>query len=169
MARRELDRARHWLARQLVGACTEALTVDARSLPYLTKISQKIITFAKNPRLNLKNSPPFLQGIMLDDLDLLNAIFKKNSIESLKTNDYFTRFLECFIRHGKRTIRLFKESGTHMEEEGSKWRRELNKYTLVFSHILAELRAYFKEGVWTDFRIAKIEAREFWEKSFPRR
>jgi hypothetical protein len=163
-----LDRARQWI-KQLTST-SEPFVVDARTLSVLNKLCAKIITFSKNPRLNLKNSPPFLQGIMLDLEDLFASVFKKNTIEAMRQNEYGNRTFACFIRHGKRVVRLFKEAGTHMEEEGSKWRRELSKITLVLSHLLAEIRAYFKEGVWCpDFRIAKIEAREFWDRSFSRR
>jgi hypothetical protein len=46
-------------------------------------------------------------------------------------------------------------------------RRELNKLTLVFSHLLTELRVMFKDFVYTPaFKLTKTEAREFWQKAF---
>lgn len=57
-----------------------------------------------------------------------------------------------------------------MEDEKSEWRRELNKYTLLFSHMLSELKVmYNPDGAHkTDFKIVKTEAREFWENAFGR-
>ncbi len=56
------------------------------------------------------------------------------------------------------------------QDEASDWRRELNKLTLIFSHMLSELKAIFKDGKYApEFKIVKVEAREFWDKSFGKR
>lgn len=167
--------ARHWIKQFKFGGESSSdpeadSVIDARTPSRITKLAQKLITLAKNPKLNLKNSPPYLQGILVDDIELINSIFKRNSLESLRANEYLNTFIECFLRQYKKTSKLFKEAKERMEEESSPWRRELSKITLVFSHMLAELKTFFKDGVWVpDFRIVKVEAREFWEKSFSRR
>ncbi len=57
-----------------------------------------------------------------------------------------------------------------VQDEKSEWRRELNKQTLVFSHMLSELKTIFKEAKYSpEFKIVKVEAREFWEKEFGKR
>lgn len=54
-----------------------------------------------------------------------------------------------------------------MENPQSPYRRELNKFTLVFSHILAELKAVWPGGVYQpDVIIVKHEARDFWRAAF---
>lgn len=173
-----LDRARQWIKHFKFGGGGDSSTddevalnfVDVRTPSRVNKIAQKVISLTKNPKLNLKNSPPYLQGILIDDVDLINSIFKRNSLDSLKSNEYFNKFLETFFRHCKRTLKLFKESKERMEDEASPWRRELNKVSLVFSHMLAELRTFFRDGAWVpEFKMVKLEAREFWDKAFPRR
>lgn len=47
-------------------------------------------------------------------------------------------------------------------------RRNLTKLSLIFSHMLAELKAIFPSGLFQgdNFRITKADAAEFWRRSF---
>lgn len=47
-------------------------------------------------------------------------------------------------------------------------RRNLTKLSLIFSHMLAELKAIFPNGLFQgdNFRITKADAAEFWRRSF---
>lgn len=47
-------------------------------------------------------------------------------------------------------------------------RRNLTKLSLIFSHMLAELKAVFPNGLFQgdNFRITKADAAEFWRRSF---
>lgn len=47
-------------------------------------------------------------------------------------------------------------------------RRNLTKLSLIFSHMLAEIKAIFPGGHFQgdSFRITKADAAEFWRKSF---
>ena len=169
-----LDRARQWIRSFRFGG--ESSTddglgnIDARTLARVNKAANKIVALTKNPRLNLKNSPPYLQGIMLDVIDTFTSIFEHNALDALRTNEYLSRQVDTFLRQAKRTLKLFKDAREAMEDDASSWRRELSKYTLVLSHLLTEFRTYFKDGVWSpDFRIVKIEAREFWDNAFGKR
>ena len=55
-----------------------------------------------------------------------------------------------------------------MFDEASQYRRSLTKLSLVFSHMLAELKAEFPDGrfVGEDYRITKSEASQFWHHTF---
>ncbi|XP_038669969.1 E3 ubiquitin-protein ligase CBL-like isoform X4 [Scyliorhinus canicula] len=55
-----------------------------------------------------------------------------------------------------------------MFEEGSLARRSLIKLSLIFSHMLANLRAIFPKGLFQGdtYRITKMDAADFWKKSF---
>ena len=65
------------------------------------------------------------------------------------------------------TVQLFRAEAEQIVNEQSFARRKLNYLTLVFSHLLAELRAVMPAGrLLTDFVIAKIEARKFWRENF---
>ncbi|KAK2091883.1 hypothetical protein P7K49_031167 [Saguinus oedipus] len=47
-------------------------------------------------------------------------------------------------------------------------RRNLTKLSLIFSHMLAEIKAIFPNGQFQgdNFRITKADAAEFWRKFF---
>ena len=47
-------------------------------------------------------------------------------------------------------------------------RRNLTKLSLLFSHMLCELKALFPDGKFQgdSFRLTKAEAEEFWRRSF---
>ena len=55
-----------------------------------------------------------------------------------------------------------------MYDELSPCRRSLVKLSLVFSHMLAELKALFPGGLYSgdSYRITKNDAAEWWKKSF---
>ena len=55
-----------------------------------------------------------------------------------------------------------------MWDETSDYRRNLTKLSLVFSHMLAELKAIFPNGTFAGdtFRITKSDAAEWWKKMF---
>jgi hypothetical protein len=56
---------------------------------------------------------------------------------------------------------------SNAQVENSPYRRELSKQSLVLSHSLCELKAVFPEGLFhADFKLIKIEAREFWARAF---
>lgn len=65
-------------------------------------------------------------------------------------------------------MKLFKEDRERIFDEGSSSRRNLTKLSLIFSHMLAELKAEFPDGIFIgeNFRITKKEADAFWKESF---
>ncbi|KAL5020396.1 hypothetical protein ScPMuIL_003288 [Solemya velum] len=68
----------------------------------------------------------------------------------------------------KNTIKLFKEGKEKMFEEASHYRRNLTKLSLVYSHMLAELKAIYPGGIFAgeNFRITKSDAADWWRNSF---
>ncbi|XP_069543857.1 E3 ubiquitin-protein ligase CBL-B [Brachyistius frenatus] len=72
------------------------------------------------------------------------------------------------MKKSKRAIRLFKEGKERMYEEQSQDRRNLTKLSLIFSHMLAEIKAVFPGGHFQGdtFRITKADAAEFWRRFF---
>ncbi len=64
--------------------------------------------------------------------------------------------------------KLFREAGKRMFEETSNDRKELIKYSLTFSHLLAELQSQFPSYVYVglNFRIAKADSADFWKNNF---
>jgi E3 ubiquitin-protein ligase CBL len=66
-------------------------------------------------------------------------------MEILNTNEYFKVFLENLQKKCKQAIKLFKEGKDKLFDENSHYRRNLTKLSLVFSHMLFELKAIFPQ------------------------
>lgn len=120
--------------------------------------------------MNLKNSPPFILDILPDTFQHLRSIYSKHEdkLHILDENEYFRILLDNLNRKCKQAIKLFKEGKEKMFDETSHYRRNLTKLSLVFSHMLSELRAIFPNGVFAadSFRITKSDAADFWKSSF---
>lgn len=101
--------------------------------------------------MNLKNSPPFILDILPDTYQHLRLIYTKyeDKILVLNNNEYFRLFIENLQNKCKQAIKLFKEGKDKMFDEASHYRRNLTKLSLVFSHMLSELKALFPNGVFS--------------------
>ena len=77
-------------------------------------------------------------------------------------------FAQLFLTSGCVRLQLFKDHRDKMYDEQSPCRRSLVKLSLVFSHMLAELKALFPGGLYSgdSYRITKNDAAEWWKKSF---
>lgn len=120
--------------------------------------------------MNLKNSPPFILDILPETFQHLTTVYSKHEdrLFILDENEYFRIFLENLNKKCKQAIKLFKEGKEKMFDETSTYRRNLTKLSLVFSHMLSELKAIFPNGTFAadNFRITKSDAAEFWKNSF---
>ena len=89
----------------------------------------------------------------------------------LNSTEYFKIFIENLQRKCKQAIKLFKEGKEKLFDENSHYRRNLTKLSLVFSHMLSELKAIFPHGTFAGdtFRITKSDAADFWRTSFGER
>lgn len=89
----------------------------------------------------------------------------------LHANEHFNVFINNLMRKCKQAIKLFKEGKEKMFDENSHYRRNLTKLSLVFSHMLSELKAIFPNGVFAgdQFRITKADAADFWKSNFGNR
>jgi E3 ubiquitin-protein ligase CBL len=123
--------------------------------------------------MNLKNSPPFILDILPDTYQHLRIIYSKyeDKLIVLNNNEYFRLFIENQMNKCKQAIKLFKEGKDKMFDEASHYRRNLTKLSLVFSHMLSELKALFPSGIFNgdQFRITKSDAADFWRISFGNR
>uniref|UniRef100_A0A915AV71 E3 ubiquitin-protein ligase CBL n=3 Tax=Parascaris TaxID=6254 RepID=A0A915AV71_PARUN len=140
---------------------------DRRAIEKTFKLMDHVVKQCQQPRLNLKNSPPFILDILPDTYHQLTQIFVKDP-NCLRENIYLQLFLENVQAKCKQTLKLFKEDRDRIFDERSSSRRNLTKLSLIFSHMLAELKAEFPDGhfVGENFRITKKEADAFWKKSF---
>ncbi|XP_072569803.1 E3 ubiquitin-protein ligase CBL-B isoform X1 [Paramormyrops kingsleyae] len=147
-------------------------TADRRTVEKTWKLMDKVVRLCQNPRLQLKNSPPYILDILPDTYQHLRLVLCKNEdpqkLAQLSENEYFKVYIDSLMKKSKRAIRLFKEGKERMYEEQSQDRRNLTKLSLIFSHMLAEIKAIFPGGQFQGdtFRITKADAAEFWRRFF---
>ncbi|KAM9813175.1 E3 ubiquitin-protein ligase CBL isoform X2 [Syngnathus typhle] len=144
--------------------------VDKKTVEKCWKLMDKVVRLCQNPKLALKNSPPYILDLLPDTYQHLRTILSRyeGKMETLGENEYFRVFMENLTKKTKQTISLFKEGKERMYEENSQPRRNLTKLSLIFSHMLAELKAIFPNGLFQgdNFRITKADAAEFWRRAF---
>lgn len=149
------------------------LSTDKRTLDKTWKLMDKVVKLCQHQRMNLKNSPPFILDILPDTYQRLRLIYSKyeDRMQVLHGNEHFCVFINNLMRKCKQAIKLFKEGKEKMFDETSHYRRNLTKLSLVFSHMLSELKAIFPNGVFAgdQFRITKADAAEFWKERFGNR
>ncbi|XP_052258790.1 E3 ubiquitin-protein ligase CBL-B-like isoform X2 [Dreissena polymorpha] len=146
------------------------VTVDKRTIEKSWKLMDKVVKMCQHHRMNLRNSPPFILDILPDTYQHLRLIYNKHDdkLHTLNECEYFRIFIENLMNKCKNTIKLFKEGKEKMFDETTHYRRNLTKLSLVFSHMLAELKAIYPNGSFAgeNFRITKSDAAEWWKKSF---
>ncbi|XP_032389460.1 E3 ubiquitin-protein ligase CBL-B-B isoform X1 [Etheostoma spectabile] len=154
-----------------VGPVKQA-AADRRTVEKTWKLMDKVVRLCQNPRLQLKNSPPYILDILPDayqHLRLTLGKYEENQrLTQLSENEFFKIYIDSLMRKSKRAIRLFKEGKERMYEEQSQDRRNLTKLSLIFSHMLAEIKAIFPGGQFQgdSFRITKADAADFWRNFF---
>ena len=160
---------------RLQGAIAEAvappkLVIDRRTIEKSWKLMDKVVKLCQHHKMNLKNSPPFILDILPDTYQHLRLVHAKYEDRLYLLNDceYFRIFVENLINKCKKTIKLFKDGKERMFDEVSHYRRNLTKLSLVFSHMLAELKAIFPNGTFSGdtFRITKSDAADWWKRYF---
>ncbi|XP_076304241.1 E3 ubiquitin-protein ligase CBL-B-A-like isoform X3 [Tachypleus tridentatus] len=163
---------------RLHGAFSEAMAppkfvIDRRTIEKTWKLMDKVVKLCQHPKMNLKNSPPFILDIVPDTYQHLRLIYGKHEdrMHVLNDNEYFRIFIENLNRKCKQAIKLFKEGKEKMFDETSHYRRNMTKLSLVFSHMLSELKAIYPNGNFAGdtFRITKSDAAEFWKSCFGER
>ncbi|XP_030767736.1 E3 ubiquitin-protein ligase CBL-B isoform X2 [Sitophilus oryzae] len=160
---------------KLQGAFTDVMThpkyaTDKRTLDKTWKLMDRVVKYCQQQKMNLKNSPPFILDILPDTYQRLRLIYSKyeDNMSALHNIEYFNVFIINLMRKCKQAIKLFKEGKDKMFDENSHYRRNLTKLSLVFSHMLSELKALFATGFFggDQFRITKSDAAEFWKTNF---
>ena len=133
----------------------------------------RVVKSCQNQRMSLKNSPPYILDILPDTYQHLKLIINKyeERMHILNDCEYFRIYIDNLMKQSKQAIKLFKEGKEKMFDENSSYRRTLTKLSLVFSHMLAELKGIFPNGTYIGdaFKITKADAADFWRKSFGKR
>ncbi|XP_039439560.1 mucin-5AC [Culex pipiens pallens] len=152
-------------------ACAQQkFLTDKKTLEKTWKLMDKVVKLCQQSKMNLKNSPPFILDILPDTYQRLHLIYSKyeDQMHLLHGNEHFNIFINNLMRKCKQAIKLFKEGKEKMFDENSHYRRNLTKLSLVFSHMLSELKAIFPHGLFAgdQFRITKADAADFWKTRF---
>ena len=143
-----------------------------RSLEKTWKLMDRVVKCCQKPGMNLNNSPPFILEILPETYQHLKLIHTKYSSDSkFPTNDnqYSQVFLRNLQARCEQTLKLFKDAREDMFNEESEHRHKLTRHTLVFNHMLSELKAVFPNGrfIGERYLITKKEtAGEFWKSNF---
>lgn len=143
-----------------------------RTLEKTWKLMDKVVKCCQRPRMNLNNSPPFILEILPETYQHLKLIHTKYTAVTehpLNDDNYSHVFLKNLQNRCKQTLRLFKEAREDMYDVESEYRHKLTRNTLVFNHILSELKAIFPNGnfIGDKYLITKKEsAGDFWKTSF---
>ncbi|XP_072249994.1 E3 ubiquitin-protein ligase CBL-C isoform X2 [Leuresthes tenuis] len=149
---------------------------DRRLVDKSLKRLEKLHELCKNPRLGLKNSPPYLPDLVRETSTLLTQVWEPYQDPS-STGDQVPRgdeakYLRVHIRNlldkTDRAVLIFKEGREKIFDETSSYRRNLTKLSLLFSHMLWELKGLFPGGNFhgDTYKVTKTEADEFWRHSF---
>ena len=81
----------------------------------------QVVRLCQNPKLALKNSPPYILDLLPDTYQHLRTILSRyeGKMETLGDNEYFRVFMENLTKKTKQTISLFKDGKERMYEENS--------------------------------------------------
>ncbi|TNN89202.1 E3 ubiquitin-protein ligase CBL [Liparis tanakae] len=149
---------------------------DLRLVNKALKRLEKLRELSTNPRLGLRNSPPYLPELVSETTTLLTQVWEpyrgSRAAGSQVARGDEAKYLRVHVRNlldkADRALLLFKEGREKIFEETSSCRKNLTKLSLLFSHMLWELRAMFPGGSFQGdtYKLTKTEAKEFWMRSF---
>jgi E3 ubiquitin-protein ligase CBL len=146
------------------------IKVEKKLFDRLNKLAEKVLKYCQCEKLKLINSPPYIIDIIPDICFILNAIQTsyENKMHVLNDIEYFNILSRNLLDKLNKIAELFKFSGKRIYDETSDERVRLTKYTLILSHMLAEMRSMFPNNVYEgqSFRIAKTDAADFWRQNF---
>lgn len=150
-----------------------SIRIDRRTIEKIWKQMDRIVKYCQMPKMNLKNSPPYMLDILPDLYQILKEILTnyEERLHLLNDIEYFRIFLDNLIELCTKTIDCFKHAGHHMCDEQSNYRKDFTKLSLYFSHNLTELKSLFHQGIYEGekFRLTKEEAKDFWKNNFNER
>ncbi|XP_061573189.1 E3 ubiquitin-protein ligase CBL-C isoform X2 [Cololabis saira] len=143
-----------------------------RSLRKLDKLHD----LCTNPQLGLRNSPPYLPDLVRQTATLMEQVREpyqgSRAAAGPLPRGPEARYLRVHLRNlldkTERALLLFKHGREKIFDETSSYRKNLTKLSLLFSHMLWELKAMFPGGYFQGdtYKVTKTEADEFWRRSF---
>jgi len=144
---------------------------------FFQKITNKMDSIMKSCQKiqNLNNSPPYILDILPDIHAHIRKIINEHNsshnqgFEELNRNDFFQVFATNLYDKCKDLSKILKIGKANLSNPKSATRRDLSRMSLIFSHMLSELKALFPNGKFiglNNFKITKPEASNFWISAF---
>lgn len=147
-----------------------SVKLEKKMFDKLNKLADKLLKYCQSEHMRLINSPPYIIDILPDICQIFNTVYfvYENKLAQLNEIDYFCVLIQNCTSKFQELIELFKMAGKRMYEETSVERQKFVKYTLTYSHILAEMKSMFPKDTYEgeSFRIAKRDAADFWKMNF---
>jgi DNA-directed RNA polymerase subunit F len=81
------------------GGAQKLAAVDRRTTEKALKLTDKVVKLCQHPRMNIKNSPPFILDILPDTNQHLKLILThyEDRMGQLASNEYFVCFIDNLI------------------------------------------------------------------------
>ncbi|KAM6910438.1 E3 ubiquitin-protein ligase CBL-C [Xenentodon cancila] len=151
-------------------------TGDWRLMEKSLRRLDKLYELCTNPRLGLKNSPPYLPDLVRQTATLLEEVWEpyqgSRSAGGQVPRGTEAKYLRVHVRNlldkTERALLLFKDGREKIFDETSSYRKNLIKLSLLFSHMLWELKALFPGGYFQGdtYKVTQTEPDVFWRCSF---
>ncbi|XP_055019433.1 E3 ubiquitin-protein ligase CBL-C isoform X2 [Boleophthalmus pectinirostris] len=149
---------------------------DRRLVEKVLKKLERLFELCTDPRLGLKNSPPYLPDLVSETTAFLLQVWEPYTdlgvtMDQTPKGDE-ARYLRIHVRNlldkTDKALLLFREGKEKIFEQTSSSRRNLTKLSLLYSHMLWEIKALFPGGRFRGdtYCVTKTEAQEFWRRSF---
>ena len=121
---------------------TSTVKLDKKMFDKVNRLAEKLLKHCQSERMQLINSPPYIIDILPDICQLFNTIYfvYENRLAQLNEIDYFCVLMRNCLEKFQELAELFKTAGKRMYDKTSGERQKLVKYTLTYSHILAEMK-----------------------------
>uniref|UniRef100_A0A3Q3WL89 E3 ubiquitin-protein ligase CBL n=1 Tax=Mola mola TaxID=94237 RepID=A0A3Q3WL89_MOLML len=158
------------------GSSQTPTSSDLRLVDKALRRLNKLQELCSNPQLGLRNSPPYLPELISETTVQLVQVWDpyrgSRAADGQAPQEDEAKYLRVHVRNlldkTDRALLLFKEGRKKIFEETSSYRRNLTKLSLLFSHILLELKAMFPGGCFQGdtYKVNKTEAEDFWRHSF---
>jgi len=94
------------------GGSQRLVTVDRKTIDKSWKMMDKVVKLCQHPRMNIKNSPPFILDILPDTFQQLKLVVTnyEDRMTQLASNEFFVRFMDNLINKLKKCIRVYAPS-----------------------------------------------------------
>lgn len=127
-SRLEFEPRTFWLRGHSAASCVFLVSVLKVSIGVLrlhtSPFPLQVVRLCQNPKVALKNSPPYILDLLPDTYQHLRTILSRyeGKVEILGENEYFRVVIENLTNKTKQTMSLFKEAKERMYEENSQAR-----------------------------------------------